>query len=98
MVKAQVISLKIYSTPLGERVYVVFQATDERTLAIGLPADRRILDSLQVGKTIALKQRSSGRLYWTPPLQSPVARSNSRSAAASTLVMNQQPSLENKFP
>jgi hypothetical protein len=65
-VNAEVISLKIFSTPLGSRLYAVFQ-TPHKQVALWTRADEEILSQLRLGSIVQLKADRQGHFHYAFP-------------------------------
>lgn len=70
-IEAQVTSITVRTTALGDRTYAVFKAMDGSILGFWSHADHPALQALRVGDTVALKRKPNGHLSLASPSVSP---------------------------
>ncbi|MEB3212660.1 MAG: hypothetical protein VKL39_14970 [Leptolyngbyaceae bacterium] len=73
LIDAQVTSLTVRATDLGDRMYAVFKTMDGSLLGFWSDADHPALRTLRVGDTVALKRNAKGHLTLAPQ---PAANTN----------------------
>jgi hypothetical protein len=65
--KAQLISLNTHLTPLGKRIYAVFQIPDGHQLGLWLPADHPDLGKSKAGDYHFFERNIQGTLHLVAP-------------------------------
>lgn len=66
-VNAQVTSLTVRATALGDRTYAVFETVDGSMLGFWSRADHPALQALHIGDTVVLKRKPNGHLSLASP-------------------------------